>query len=105
MTGCKTFVGGLTHASDFIAIISSAKDRMRFHLQVAAGNQFLVLSGLYPEFLRRRSEDWGGPGLEFYESFAQQAFRSAADSVSQQERLRGICSVRFRKRCPPPAVH
>lgn len=75
----QNIVGGLTHASDFIAIISNAKGRMRFHLQVAAGNQFLVLSGLYPEFLKRRIEDWGAPDLEFYESFAQQAFRSAAD--------------------------
>lgn len=75
----QNIVGGLTHASDFIAIISNAKGRMRFHLQVAAGNQFLVLSGLYPEFIRHRSETWGAPDLEFYESFAQQAFRSAAN--------------------------
>jgi hypothetical protein len=72
-------VSGFTHASDFIAILSNAKGRMRFHLQVAAGNQFLVLSGLYPEFIRHRSEAMGTPDLEFYESFAQQAFRSAAD--------------------------
>lgn len=75
----QNIVGGFTHASDFIAIISNAKGRMRFHLQVAAGNQFLVLSGLYPDFIKHRSEIHGSPGLEFYESFAQQAFRSAAD--------------------------
>lgn len=75
----QNIVGGLTHASDFIAIISNAKGRMRFHLQVAAGNQFLVLSGLYPEFIKHRSEASGAPDLEFYESFAQQAFRSAAN--------------------------
>lgn len=75
----QNIVGGMTHASDFIAIISNAKGRMRFHLQVAAGNQFLVLSGLYPDFIKHRSETWGSPDLEFYESFAQQAFRSAAD--------------------------
>lgn len=75
----QNIVGGLTHASDFIAIISTAKGRMRFHLQVAAGNQFLVLSGLYPEFLRHRCEYWGAPDLEFYECFAQQAYRNAAD--------------------------
>lgn len=71
---------GFTHASDFIAIISSAKGRMRFHLQVAAGNQFLVLAGLYPDFLKHRCEKLGAPGLEFYESFAQQSFRGAADN-------------------------
>ncbi len=71
---------GFTHASDFIAIISSAQGRMKFHLQVAAGNQFLVLTGLYPTFLRRRCENRGAPDLEFYESFAQQSFREAADN-------------------------
>ena len=75
----QNIVGGFTHASDFIAIISNAKGRMRFHLQVAAGNQFLVLSGLYPDFLKHRCETWGSPDLEFYESFAKQAFRGAAD--------------------------
>lgn len=71
---------GFTHAADFIAIISNSKGRMRFHLQVAAGNQFLVLAGLYPDFLRRRCEKCGAPDLEFYESFAQQSFREAADN-------------------------
>ena len=71
---------GFTHAADFIAIISSAHGRMRFHLQVAAGNQFLVLTGLYPAFLQNRSERRGAPDLAFYESFARQAFRGAADN-------------------------
>jgi hypothetical protein len=75
----QNIIGGFTHASDFIAIISNAKGRMRFHLQVAAGNQFLILSGLYPDFIKHRCETRGAPDLEFYESFAKQAFRSAAD--------------------------
>ncbi len=70
---------GFTHAADFLSFISSSKGRMRFHLQVAAGNQFLVLTGLYPEFIKRRCERGDAPNLEFYESFAQHAFRSAAD--------------------------
>lgn len=71
---------GFTHTADFIAIISSAHGRMRFHLQMAAGNQFLVLTGLYPDFLQSRCERRGAPDLEFYEAFARQAFRSAADN-------------------------
>lgn len=71
---------GFTHAAEFLSIISSAKGRMRFHLQVAAGNQFLVLTGLYPEFLKCRCEKGEAPDLEFYESFAQRAFRGAADN-------------------------
>jgi hypothetical protein len=71
---------GFTHASDFIAIISGAKGRMRFHLQVAAGDQFLVLTGLYPGFLKSRSVNLGTPDLEFYESFAKRSYREAADN-------------------------
>jgi hypothetical protein len=72
---------GFTHAADFIAIISSAHGRMKFHLQVAAGNQFLVLTGLYPAFLQNRSGRRGAPDITFYESFARQAFRGAADNA------------------------
>jgi hypothetical protein len=72
--------GGFTHASDFIAVISNAKGRMRFHLQVAAGNQFMLLAGLYPDFLKRRCEKSGTQDPGFYENFAQQAFRGASEN-------------------------
>lgn len=71
---------GFTHAAEFLSFISTSTGRLRFHLQVAAGNQFLILTGLYPEFLRRRSEKGEAPDLEFYESFAQRSFRSAASN-------------------------
>lgn len=70
---------GFTHAAQFLSFISSSKGRMRFHLQVAAGNQFLILTGLYPEFIRRRHANGETPDIEFYESFARQAFLSAAN--------------------------
>lgn len=76
----KGLPGGLTHASDFVSILDSTHGRMRFHLQVAAGNQFLVLTGLFPGFLRRRCERRGAPGIGFYESFASRAYREAADN-------------------------
>jgi hypothetical protein len=69
---------GFTHAAEFLSFITHSKGRMRFHLQVAAGNQFLVLTGLYPDFLKRRSEKGEAPGLDFYESFAQRSYKSAA---------------------------
>jgi len=87
---------GFTHAADFLAVISSARGRMRFLLQVAAGNQFLVLTGLYPGFLKRRSERCGAPDLEFYESFARGAFRGAAENPQapgeSPRRLLGLLS-------------
>jgi hypothetical protein len=69
---------GFTHSADFVTLIASARGRTRFHLQVAAGNQFMVLTGLYPGFLKSRAEKSGEPELGFYESFARESFRKAA---------------------------
>lgn len=71
---------GFTHAAEFLTFISNSRGRMRYHLQVAAGNQFLILTGLYPEFLTHRNQRGEAPDLEFYETFARQAYRGAADS-------------------------
>ncbi|QTN33352.1 hypothetical protein HZ994_13855 [Akkermansiaceae bacterium] len=71
---------GYTHASDFLAVISTAQDKMKFHLQVAAGNQFLVLTGLFPSFISKRNERSGAPDLAFYESFARRSFECAANN-------------------------
>ncbi len=76
----KGIPSGLVHAVDFVAIMENAHGRLRFHLQLAAGNQFLVLTGLFPGFLERRAERCGAPGVEFYESFARRAFHDVAES-------------------------
>ncbi|MEY3895689.1 MAG: hypothetical protein RLZZ214_1208 [Verrucomicrobiota bacterium] len=68
----------VTHAVDFLSVIQSAQGILRFHLEVAAGDQFLILTGLYPEFIDRRAERRGAPGLGFYESFASRAYHNAA---------------------------
>lgn len=70
--------GWVTHAVDFLAVIQSTRGLLRFQLEVAAGDQFLVLTGLYPEFLDRRAELHGAPGVSFYETFARQSYQRAA---------------------------
>ncbi|HSP41387.1 MAG TPA: hypothetical protein VLO11_00815 [Luteolibacter sp.] len=70
---------GFTHAAELISFIKTSRGRIRHHLQVAAGNQFLVLTGLYPDFIRKRHERGIAPGLDYYEAFAARAFRRAAD--------------------------
>jgi hypothetical protein len=76
----RSLPAGLTHVADFIAILETSRGMLRFHLQVEAGNQFLVLTGLFPGFLTRRCEKSGAPGVDFYENFARRAFRDAADN-------------------------
>lgn len=78
----RSLPAGLTHAADFVSILESAQGRLRFHLQLEAGNQFLVLTGLFPGFLTRRCQRRGAPGVEFYEDFARRAYRDAADNRS-----------------------
>lgn len=68
----------ITHAVDFVSVIQSTHGTLRFHLEVAAGDQFLVLTGLYPDFLDHRAGRHGAPGVDFYESFARNAYRRAA---------------------------
>ena len=100
----QNIVGGFTHASDFIGILSNAKGRMRFHLQVAAGNQFLVLSGLYPEFLRRRSETGERPIWSSTNPSPNKPSAARRTSDWRPVPRRAICSARSRRRCPPPAA-
>jgi len=44
------------------------------------GNQFMVLTGLFPTFISKRNERCGAPDLEFYEYFARRVFQGAANS-------------------------
>ncbi|GAA5484148.1 hypothetical protein [Haloferula sargassicola] len=78
----RSIPSGLVHAADFVSIMENAHGRVRFHLQLAAGNQFLVLTGLFPGFLERRAERCGAPRVEFYESFARKVFHDVAGSPS-----------------------
>ena len=97
---------GFTHAAEFLSFISQAKGRLRFHQQVEAGNQFLILTGLYPELLKRRGEKGEVPDLEYYESFAQRAYCAAADNhLSLHGVHPRIYSAPWRRPCPQPAVH
>ena len=68
-----------THAVDFIAQIREAQGLLKVHLEVAAGNQFLVLTGLFPKFIERRERRKGAPGVDYYESVARRAFQSAGE--------------------------
>jgi hypothetical protein len=71
---------GFTRVADFVTILQRSHGRLRFHLQVAAGDQFLALTGLFPGYLEKRSERRGTPGIEFYESFVQRVYRDASDN-------------------------
>lgn len=62
---------------DFLKALDGATPKDRFHLQVHCGNQFLILTGLFPQFLSHRCARRGAPDLDYYESVARHAFRDA----------------------------
>ncbi|MFT5466623.1 MAG: hypothetical protein ACI8UO_001723 [Verrucomicrobiales bacterium] len=68
-----------TYYVDFFKAMSSANSHDRFFLEVRCGNQFLMLSGLFPKFLKRRETRRGAPGIAYYESVASASFRHAAE--------------------------
>ena len=87
-----------THAVDFIAQIREAQGLLKVHLEVAAGNQFLVLTGLFPDFLEKRSERCGAPGVEFYDSFARQSYHHASEHkalAAESRKLFGLLAETF----------
>jgi hypothetical protein len=64
---------------DFIERIQTSHGTARFDWWVAAGDHFLVLTGLYAGFVHRRCHDRGAPSLAFYEDFGSRAYRAAGD--------------------------
>jgi hypothetical protein len=57
----------------------------------AAGDHFLVLTGLFPAHLDTRCDRHGAPSLDFYESFGAQSYRTAA--AHPQAVRRGLSPV------------
>ena len=87
-----------THAVDFIAQTRQASGLLKVHLEVAAGNQFLILTGLFPDFIEQRSQRCGAPGIEFYSSFAQQSYHRASNDRSlgaESRKLFGLLAEAF----------
>lgn len=77
---------GFVHTVDFLGMLDQATGTARYELLVAAGNQFLVLTGIFPDYIRRRSERHGAPGISFYESFARSSFLQASDCALARKR-------------------
>lgn len=80
------------HASDFLhQIASAAGPAGAYPWQVAAGERFLLLAGMFPEFLQQREQRRGAPGLAFYEAFARQSYHAASlHPQASADRIAGV---------------
>lgn len=74
-----------TYGIDLLKALNSTEGYKRFAVCVVAGEQFLFLTGLFPEFLMRREQKWGAPGLNYYEEVGRHSFRMARDHPLAQE--------------------
>lgn len=79
----QDLTGHFTRVSDFLGILAKTKGRLRRQLHIAAGNQFLLLTGLYPGYLKHRHEKGETPDPDFYVAFAQKAYRAASRCKSR----------------------
>ncbi|MDP0501444.1 MAG: hypothetical protein Q7P63_15230 [Verrucomicrobiota bacterium JB022] len=83
--------GPMLYAVDYWREMEKAPMSQRFFLSISAGNHYLLLTGFYREFLSQREERQGAPGLEFYESMGQTAYRQARDHrLAKEYEMRDI---------------
>ena len=73
------------YSHDYLNSIDRASRHERFFLHVQCANQFLVLTSLYPDFLKRRAERRGAPGLDFYEGMVISHLHAASRHVLAEE--------------------
>lgn len=73
------------YSIDYVKSIDQASRHERFFLHVQCANQFLILTSLYPDYLKRRTERRGAPGLDYYESIVVSHFHAAGRHVLAEE--------------------
>jgi len=82
---------GFVHSFDFLTILDQVSGEMKFELLLTAGNEFLVLTGMFPEFIASRAERKGAPGIRYYEEFARASYQQAG--CHPRARERGVSEV------------
>lgn len=73
------------YSIDYIAPLDQASRHERFFLHVQCANQFLVLTSLYPDYIKRRAERRGAPGLDYYEGVVVSHLQAASRHVLAEE--------------------
>ena len=64
--------------TDVMAALEKADDKMRFFIHLFVGNYSLFLSGIFPGYLRHRTQYRAAPKIEYYERLGSSNFRSAS---------------------------
>ena len=74
-----SFSNTFTYFFEMISALESADERSSFYIRTYIGNRSLFLSGVFPEWIRQRSETRGFPNLHYYETLGEANYRAACD--------------------------
>jgi hypothetical protein len=76
---------GIFYVVDWLKQVDMSPEGKRYELYVMAGEHLLFLTGIFPNFIKKRSQRRGAPGLSFYESVGGGSYRSAAKHPFSQK--------------------
>lgn len=68
----------VNYFTDVLAAMEKADDRMRFFIQLFVGNYSLFMAGVFPNYLRHRTQYRAAPRIEYYERLGSSNYRSAS---------------------------
>lgn len=70
---------GVFYVVDWLTQVETSPEGKRYELYVTAGHHLLFLTGIFPQFIEKRRQRRGAPGLGFYEDVASFSFRAASE--------------------------
>ena len=73
------------YLTDMISELRSADGRRRFLLRVHMGDFALWMSGLFPDYLERRTRRKGAPPISYFEELGATGYRGASESLEAGE--------------------
>jgi hypothetical protein len=84
---------------DLLEAAENATGHKQFLLRAHLGEYSLWLSGLFPDYIAKKVQRRGAPGLGYYEEMGASGFRSAADHRDAErnglDRVYRQCAARF----------
>lgn len=83
--------GSFIYTFDFLSMLDQVSGAMKFELLLTVGNEFLILTGMFPEFINARAERKGAPGIKYYQEFARSSYAQAGNHPKAKES--GMSSV------------
>ncbi len=79
------------YVSDLLIALQKLPPKQSYQLRVHLGNYSLFMTGIFHERLEHYSKRHGAPGIRFYESIGQSAYRMAADNqMAKSEHLEEV---------------